>query len=74
MVHNLALFLIFGQPLIVYLGILTLLLVLSTATVGYLNFHGRFIIPFKWHPRLAFTTIAVALIHCTLGLSIFLNF
>ncbi|MFA6447714.1 MAG: hypothetical protein WCW31_05725 [Patescibacteria group bacterium] len=74
MIHTLALTTILGYPLVMYGGILTLCLVLFTATVGYLNFTGRRVIPFKWHPRLAITTIIVALFHGTLGLSILLNF
>lgn len=57
-----------------YLGITTFLLLLFTATVGFLNLKGISVIPFKWHPRLALTTIVVALIHGILGLSILLNF
>ena len=74
MVHNLAFTLIFGQPLVMYLGITTFLLLLFTATVGFLNFKGISVIPFKWHPRLALITIIVALIHGILGLSILFGF
>jgi len=62
---------IFGKPLIMYLGILTLLSFLSTATVGALNFKGITIIPFVWHPRLAVFSICLALIHGTLGVLIY---
>lgn len=74
MVHNLAFTLFLGQPLVMYLGIITFLLLLFTATVGFLNFKGIAVIPFKWHPRLALITIIIALIHGILGLSILLNF
>ncbi len=74
MVHQFAYSLFLGKPLIMYGGIFTFLLLVFTATVGALNFKGITVIPFKWHPRLAFTTIAVALIHAILGLSLFLNF
>lgn len=57
-----------------YGGILTFLLLIFTATVGALNFKGIAIIPFKWHPRLAITTIIIAIIHAILGLSIYFNF
>jgi hypothetical protein len=57
-----------------YGGIFTLLLMLSTATVGALNFKGISVIPFKWHPRLAITTITIAIIHAILGLSVYFNF
>lgn len=74
MIHNIALTLFLGYPLVMYGGILTLLLLLLTATVGALNFKGIVTVPFKWHPRLAITTITVALIHGFLGLSIVFNF
>lgn len=74
MIRNIALTLVFGQPLVMYGGIATLLLMLTTATVGYMNLHGKTVIPFKWHPRLALATIIVALIHGLFGLSLFFNF
>jgi hypothetical protein len=74
MVHNIALTLFLGKPLVMYGGIATFLLLLFTATVGFLNFKGISIIPFKWHPRLALLTIIVAIGHAIMGLSILLNF
>lgn len=74
MIHNIAYTLILGKPLIMYGGILTFLLLLFTATVGALNFKGISVIPFKWHPRLALTTIIIATIHAIFGLSVFFNF
>lgn len=74
MIHKIALSLFLGQPLVMYGGIFTFLLLIFTATVGALNFKGIHIIPFKWHPRLAIITIIVAVIHGLFGLSIYLNF
>jgi hypothetical protein len=74
MIHEIARTLFLGKPLIMYGGITTFLLLLFTALVGYLNFKGKQIIPFKWHPILAITTIIVATIHAIFGLSIFFNF
>ncbi|MDD5396459.1 MAG: hypothetical protein PHW24_00170 [Candidatus Moranbacteria bacterium] len=74
MVNSIALTLFLGKPLVMYGGIFTFLLMLFTATVGLLNFKGIHVIPFKWHPRLALTTIIVATIHAIFGLSIFFNF
>jgi hypothetical protein len=74
MIHNIALTLFLGKPLIMYGGIITFLLLLFTATVGALNFNGITVVPFKWHPRLAVITIIVAVIHALLGLSIYFNF
>lgn len=74
MIHSIAYVLIFGKPLIMYGGILTFLLLLSTATIGALNLKGISVIPFKCHPRLALTTIIIATIHAIFGLSVFFNF
>lgn len=74
MIHHIALTLLFGKPLVMYGGIMTLFFLLFTATVGALNFKGITVIPFRWHPRLAALTIIVALFHGLLGLSIFFNF
>jgi hypothetical protein len=74
MIHNIALTTFLGLPAVAYGGMLTFLLLLSTGTVGFLNLKGNHTIPFKWHPRLALTTIIVGLVHAFFGLSIFLNF
>jgi len=74
MIHILALTMFLGKPLVMYGGIFTFLLLLFTATVGFLNFKGISVIPFKWHPRLALTTIIVAVVHGLFGLSIYFNF
>ncbi len=68
MLENISYYLIFGKPLIMYLGISALLSLLATATLGYLTFKGKTKIPFAWHPRLATITITLALIHATLGI------
>jgi len=44
---------ILGKPLIMYLGILTLLLFLIAAVIPMLNRKGINRIPFQWHPRIA---------------------
>ncbi|MEI7452533.1 MAG: hypothetical protein WCK37_05045 [Candidatus Falkowbacteria bacterium] len=74
MIHTFAYSLFLGKPLIMYGGLLTLLLILSTATIGALNLKGITIIPLKWHFRLALITILVALGHGILGLSLYFNF
>lgn len=74
MIQNIALTQILGLPLVAYGGMTTLLLVLFTAIVGFLNYRGITTIPFKWHPVLALLTIIFSLIHGVMGLSIFLGF
>ncbi len=61
-------YLIFGKPLMFYLGVSTLALLILTALVGFLNFRGKGGIPFAWHPRLAAITIILAIIHGALGM------
>jgi hypothetical protein len=74
MISNIALTLFLGFPVVMYGGIFTLLLLLTTTTVGFLDRYGIRVITFKWHPRLAIITIIVALIHGLFGLSILFNF
>ena len=57
---------IFDLPLVAYLGIITLLLLFTTATLGLLTRRGK--VQFKYHRMLAYTTIVFALIHGLLAL------
>lgn len=69
MLENISYHLIFGRPLIMYLGILTLSSFLFTASIAVLNVkYGIHKIPFRWHPRMAAFSIILALIHGTLAL------
>jgi hypothetical protein len=53
MLGHLAYYTILGKPLIMYLGILTLLSFAFTASIPILNQKGIHKIPFSWHPRMA---------------------
>ena len=68
MIYNIAYYQILSRPVIAHLGLLTLIGLIATAIVGYLNYRGHAIIPFKWHRRLAFTSITIALIHGAMGI------
>jgi len=59
---------LFGKPLIFYFGILTLTLLFSTATIGYLSYKGKNV-PFKLHIYLAGTTLVVSVLHALLGIA-----
>lgn len=72
MLVDIAYYSIFGRPLIMYVGVLTLSFLFLTATISALNRRGIRVIPFKWHPRMAKITLILAAIHGTLGLSIYL--
>jgi hypothetical protein len=67
MFQNITYFLIFGKPLIMYIGILTLFAFLFTASIAVMTLKGIRTIPFKWHPRCALFAIVLALVHGMLG-------
>jgi len=52
MLSSLAYYPIMGKPLILYLGIITLLSFIITAIIGLMIYKGRKI-PFKIHPTMA---------------------
>lgn len=68
MLSEIAYFPIFGYPLVLYLGIITLLLFITTASIGLMIFRGVKI-PFKIHPTMAATALTFGVIHGTLALS-----
>lgn len=72
MLESITYYLIFGKPLIMYLGILTLSSFLFTASIAILNRRGITIIPFKWHPRMAAISIMLAVTHGSLGVLAYL--
>lgn len=71
MIKDIAYYLIFGKPLILYTGILTFFSFLFTALIGFLNYNGIHKIPFKWHPRMAIISITLAIIHGLMGLLLY---
>jgi hypothetical protein len=72
MLKEIALSQIFGLPLVVYGGIMTITLLIITALLGFLISKGKFH-NLKMHVWLARITIVFALGHATLALSIFIN-
>jgi len=74
MIRDLAYYFIFGKSIIFYSGIITFLAFLFTALISVLNMKGIHLIHFKWHKRMAFISIVIALVHAILGLSISFNF
>lgn len=72
MLQEITYYLIFGKPFIMYLGIATLLSFLITAFIGFSVYHRRMaIIPFKWHPKMAALSIALAIVHGILGVLLY---
>lgn len=68
MINDIAYFQILGKPLIMWTGILTLISLLSTATIAILNKRGINKIPFKWHPIMARVTIVLGVLHGAMGI------
>lgn len=66
---------IFGKPLIMYIGILVFLLFITTATLGYMIFKGIKLngVPVKlnWHKAFAISAISLGVIHAILGILLF---
>ena len=67
-IRDIAITMVGPEPLFVWLGLTTLIMLLTTASYGYLLFKGR-VRSFKNHMLLAATTIVVALLHAVLALS-----
>ena len=66
MIANPVLIIIFGLPLYFYLGIVTLIALISTAILGLLFVKGKYGVRFSWHMNLAKITIVIAILHGTL--------
>jgi hypothetical protein len=66
MITNPGLIIIFGLPLYFYLGIVTLIALISTAVLGMLFIKGKYGVQFSWHMNLAKITIVIAILHGTL--------
>jgi hypothetical protein len=71
MFQEISYYMIFGKPLIMYMGLLTLALFIIAAAVGYLVFTGKTNMIVRTHKRLATIAIAVALIHGFFGVALF---
>lgn len=56
---NVAFYPILGKPLILYLGALTLISFLITATIGLRYYRG--LIKFKWHPTMVVISFILAI-------------
>jgi hypothetical protein len=68
MFGSIAGYLILGIPVIIYLGVITVLCLLFTATISTLNKRKIRVIHMKWHPRMAYTTIVFGLVHGLLAM------
>lgn len=73
MIRDLAVTNVVFQPLFAWLGLLTFLLLVATATIGYSMVKG-WTRDIKLHNRVAALTLIVAVIHATLALSVLFGF
>jgi hypothetical protein len=60
-------YLILGLPFILYLGIITIIFFIITATLALFKRKGLIKISINWHYRLAYISIFLAIIHGILG-------
>ena len=67
-IRNIAVTHIIFQPLFAWLGLLTILSLITTASYGYLLIKGK-VKSIPTHKRLAATTLTLAIIHGILALS-----
>ena len=58
-----------GQPLVIWGGLATLILLALTSAAGYLNKRGIHVIPFKYHGPLAALTLVAGLLHGGIALA-----
>ncbi len=62
-----------GLSLVIAGGAVVFLCLLTTAVIGYLIMAGKADIPLVWHQRMAGITVAIAIIHASLGLAFWLG-
>lgn len=62
---------VLGLPVVFWSGLLTLALLLATAAIMVLNMHYKARIPLGLHHKAAFLTVASAIIHMVLALSMY---
>jgi hypothetical protein len=73
MIKTIALYPIFGLPLVVYGGLATFTSFAVTAYIGYTNKSGKGAIPYKWHPRMVIVSFILAVIHAAFAISLFIS-
>jgi hypothetical protein len=71
MLQEISYYMIFGKPLMMYLGLLVLVCFLTTATIGLLLFRGSTKVNINMHKAMAITSITLAIIHGILGVLLY---
>ena len=70
MLTEIAFYPVFGKPLVLYVGILTLISFSITATIGISIYKGLLHIKFIWHPTMAGISFSLAIIMAILGYTV----
>jgi hypothetical protein len=68
MIRDMAYAEMLGLSAVVWGGMLTLLLLLVTAAISFMNQRGNHTIPFKYHKPMAVLTIIAGTVHGLIGL------
>ena len=71
MLENITYYPIFEIPLIVYIGILTIIFLLITASTALLKRKQIIKLSIKWHHKLAYLSILLGLIHSILAILLY---
>jgi len=72
MLRDIAYSIVFGFPLVLWLGLATITLFSGALSVVAINKYTKMNIPFEWHMRLAGAGMAVGFIHAVLAISVYL--
>jgi hypothetical protein len=72
MLSNIGYTLVLGFPLVLWLGALTGISFISTASVMALNMYAGMKIPFVWHHRLAALSLALMMAHAALAIAAYI--
>ncbi|MCK6462924.1 MAG: hypothetical protein L6Q29_03865 [Candidatus Pacebacteria bacterium] len=73
MFAQIAYYKIIGVPVLMYFGFLAYFSLLFTASIATMNRRGINKIPFRWHPRMAITTIILTTVHVVLAMLAYLK-
>ena len=74
MIQDIAYYAVYTLPVVVIIGVMTLLGFIATASIPILNRQGEKKIPIIWHIRMAQLSFILAIIHGLLAASVYLGF
>jgi len=74
MIQEIAYYAVYTFPVVVVVGVVTLLSFVATAGIPILNRQRKEKIPIKWHIRMAQLSFILAVVHGLLAASIYMGF